>query len=422
MSAAARLFHWLPRTLCILAILFFSMFVLDASAPGLTPSQQLEALRIHLIPSFVLLALLLIAWKWEFVGGIALAATGLVLSIPVFALNYRRTHSIGVSLSIILMVTIPFVVVGILFIVSHRMRKNCPAAAPTSVGCVAHFGAACYRRSMAVLRWLFSPNRRILVICGAVVVIAAKCYLWRQQCHDDTEAFRIATDEAGKAQQPEAKVQALVKYVEARPRGRYRRDVMKRVDAVLCEKTITDYEVAVAVRDAVSRAAKAVPKNQLSIAAQLALEDLEEYVIRAEERRRQLEEMKRITEKYRQSYEAAYQADARAAVQAMLDIAHQIDTGISLTDPGSSIRTAAPVVAKFTSRYASKKGDPFYDNMTGVWNALLETGKYSQSAAECAALGDSYGEALADGPLEDSFQEFKRKLGLAVEALTGSAH
>ena len=77
-----------------------------------------------LINCAILGALLLIAWKWELVGGIALAATGLVLSIPVFALNYRRTHSIGVSLGIILMITIPFVVVGVLFIESHYLKKK----------------------------------------------------------------------------------------------------------------------------------------------------------------------------------------------------------------------------------------------------------------------------------------------------------
>ena len=124
MSASARLLHWLPRTLCILAILFVSVFALDAFGPGLTIWQQLGAFLIHLIPSFVLLALLLVAWRWELVGGIALAVAGLVLSAPVFALNYRRTHSIGVCLGIILVVTLPFVVVGVLFIVSHYRTKR----------------------------------------------------------------------------------------------------------------------------------------------------------------------------------------------------------------------------------------------------------------------------------------------------------
>jgi hypothetical protein len=124
MSAASRWFHWLPRALCILAILFVSLFALDAFAPDLTLAQQVGAFLIHLIPSFVLLAFLVVAWKWELVGWALLLAAGLGLSPFVFVLNYHRTHSIGVSLGIILIITLPFALVGTLFILSHRMRRR----------------------------------------------------------------------------------------------------------------------------------------------------------------------------------------------------------------------------------------------------------------------------------------------------------
>jgi hypothetical protein len=35
MRASIKLLHWLPRTLCMLAILFVSLFALDAFASGL---------------------------------------------------------------------------------------------------------------------------------------------------------------------------------------------------------------------------------------------------------------------------------------------------------------------------------------------------------------------------------------------------
>lgn len=118
----------MPRIICILAILFVSMFALDSFAPGLTLGQQLVAFFMHLIPSFVLTAFLIVAWKWEMIGGILLLATGLVLSPPVFLLNYNRNHfSFGASLGIILMITFPFVLVGILFLVSHYLKKRKPA-------------------------------------------------------------------------------------------------------------------------------------------------------------------------------------------------------------------------------------------------------------------------------------------------------
>ena len=124
METSIRVFHWLPRIICILAILLVSLFAADAFAPGLTIWQQLGGFFIHLIPSFILLAFLIVAWKWELIGGIIFMVIGLVLSPFVFMLNYNRNHSIGMSLGIILMITIPFVIVGILFLVSHLMKKK----------------------------------------------------------------------------------------------------------------------------------------------------------------------------------------------------------------------------------------------------------------------------------------------------------
>ena len=125
MKMSAKFFHWLPRIICILAILFVSLFAADAFAEGLTIWQQLGAFFMHLIPSFVLTAFLIIAWKWELIGGIIIAMTGLVMSPLIFALNHGRNHfSIGASLGIVLMITFPFIVVGILFIISHTLKKK----------------------------------------------------------------------------------------------------------------------------------------------------------------------------------------------------------------------------------------------------------------------------------------------------------
>lgn len=126
MKTSVRLFHWLPRLLCILAILFISLSAADAFAPGLTIWQQLGAFFIHLIPSFILVVLLIVAWKWELIGGIIFTVIGLGLSPFVFMKNYKRSYSIWVPLGIILMITIPFVVTGILFIISHNLKKKNP--------------------------------------------------------------------------------------------------------------------------------------------------------------------------------------------------------------------------------------------------------------------------------------------------------
>ena len=125
MKTSISLIYWLPRIICILAILFVSMFALDAFAPGLSVWQQLGDFLMHLIPSFVLLAVLIIAWKWELYGGIAFTIIGLGLSPFIFMLNHNRNHfSVGASLGVVLMITFPFVVVGVLFIISHFLKKK----------------------------------------------------------------------------------------------------------------------------------------------------------------------------------------------------------------------------------------------------------------------------------------------------------
>jgi len=128
MKISIKLFHWLPRIFGILAILFISLFAADSFAPGLTIWQQLGAFFIHLIPSFILLALLIVAWKWERIGGIIFIVITVAFSPFIFMLNYHRNRPIGTSLVNTLIITIPFVVVGILFLTSHSMKKkNLPA-------------------------------------------------------------------------------------------------------------------------------------------------------------------------------------------------------------------------------------------------------------------------------------------------------
>lgn len=124
MKKSIRLLHWSPRIICILAILFISMFAIDAFGPEKTIWQQLADFTIHLIPSFALLVILFIAWKWEFIGGIIFILIGLGLSPFVFMLNYDMNNSISMSLGIILVINIPFVVVGGLFILSHFKKKK----------------------------------------------------------------------------------------------------------------------------------------------------------------------------------------------------------------------------------------------------------------------------------------------------------
>jgi len=123
-NKSVKTWYWLPRILCMLAIAFVSLFALDAFSSELSFWQQMGAFLMHLIPSFILLALLILAWKKELIGGIIFMLIGLGLSPMVFSHNYRMNHSIFMSLGIILTITIPFAIVGLLFLISYFKRKK----------------------------------------------------------------------------------------------------------------------------------------------------------------------------------------------------------------------------------------------------------------------------------------------------------
>ena len=124
MKTSDTILNWLPRVICILAILFVSMFAMDSFSPGNTIWQNTTALLMHLIPSFVLLIILIVAWKWELTGGILLTVAGLAWCTFVFVINLRRTHSVWAALMIITMLGLPFVLAGVLFIYNHFRKKR----------------------------------------------------------------------------------------------------------------------------------------------------------------------------------------------------------------------------------------------------------------------------------------------------------
>ena len=128
MKTWVKVIHWAPRIICILAILFISLFAGDAFEHGETIWQKLGAFFMHLIPSFILLAFLVVAWKWEFVGGIIFMAVGLGFSPFIFTHNYSMNHSVGLSLAIVMFINMPFVLTGALFLVSHRLKQKQLAA------------------------------------------------------------------------------------------------------------------------------------------------------------------------------------------------------------------------------------------------------------------------------------------------------
>jgi hypothetical protein len=124
MSTKIKIVHWTPRILCVLAILFVSLFAADAFDPALTILQQMGGFFIHLVPSFILALFLFIAWKRELTGGIMFVLLGIGFSPGIYYQNLQMNHSVLISLGVILMITFPFFLVGVLFIISHFLKKK----------------------------------------------------------------------------------------------------------------------------------------------------------------------------------------------------------------------------------------------------------------------------------------------------------
>lgn len=120
---SSAVLHWVPRILMILSILFISLFALDAFTPGNTLWQNIGSFLMNLIPSFILITILIIAWKWERTGGIILTILSLIFIVLVFNLNLRRNHSVLASLGIVAIICVPSLVAGILFLYSSRKSE-----------------------------------------------------------------------------------------------------------------------------------------------------------------------------------------------------------------------------------------------------------------------------------------------------------
>src|SRR5271169_5141150 len=76
-----RMLYWTPRALCVAYAIFLGMFSLDVfnEAHGFWPT--LQALALHMIPAIAVVAILLLAWRWEWIGTVLLGAAALYYTV-----------------------------------------------------------------------------------------------------------------------------------------------------------------------------------------------------------------------------------------------------------------------------------------------------------------------------------------------------
>ena len=105
---------WAPRILCILFIIFLAMFALDVFEEGRGFWQTALALFMHLIPNFALIIILILSWKWEWIGGILFNAVG-IFHIAAFR---------NVDIYAYIFISGPLFLIGILFLVGWFGKKK----------------------------------------------------------------------------------------------------------------------------------------------------------------------------------------------------------------------------------------------------------------------------------------------------------
>ena len=129
MEKTNKFIYWIPRILSILFILFLAMFSLDIFQPGLSAGQIALGLLMHNIPVLILLAVLIISWKREIVGGIVFILAGLLYCgisiVRVATSSPTEWYMLAWSLQI----AGPAFLIGILFIVGWVKRKKLLQAA-----------------------------------------------------------------------------------------------------------------------------------------------------------------------------------------------------------------------------------------------------------------------------------------------------
>jgi hypothetical protein len=115
---AMRLLFWSPRILAIAFAIFLSIFALDVFNESHGFWQTALALLIHLIPAAIVVAALIVAWRWEWTGAVLFTAAAAAYMAKVLPAH----------LDWALIIALPLLVIAGLFLVNWLKRSEMQAA------------------------------------------------------------------------------------------------------------------------------------------------------------------------------------------------------------------------------------------------------------------------------------------------------
>jgi len=107
------MFYWINRVLAILFILFVSLFALDVFGMGKSFWDTFVGILIHLIPSFLLIIALAIAWRHEMIGGLIFLLLG---AAYVFMIWDNLVFGLPIAA--------PLFLLGLLFLIQGWTKKS----------------------------------------------------------------------------------------------------------------------------------------------------------------------------------------------------------------------------------------------------------------------------------------------------------
>jgi hypothetical protein len=103
--------RWMPRIACIIFILFISMFALDVFDQQAGFWRTAAGFLIHLLPSFVMTAVLALSWKRPLIGSVFF----LISAFSYIFLSHGRIY---------LIIAVPLLVISALFLIGWSMERS----------------------------------------------------------------------------------------------------------------------------------------------------------------------------------------------------------------------------------------------------------------------------------------------------------
>ncbi len=106
-----KIIYWTPRILSVLYVIFISLSALDVFREGYKFPEILIALFMHLLPGFILLIMIIIAWKKELIGAVCFFALAVLFTF--FFKTYQQ-------LAGLLTISLPLLVIALGFFFSYK--------------------------------------------------------------------------------------------------------------------------------------------------------------------------------------------------------------------------------------------------------------------------------------------------------------